>query len=420
VKVAFLLPELGRSGGAQAVLGHVRRLRGGGVDAELVLTSAPPAAGAEVPVRGLAEAREGRYDVALATWWATVDALWEIDARGRALLVQNVEHRFYRPYELADLVGALSVLCEPLDFICIAGFMRDLLAELRPDARTFLVPVGIDKQAFRPRPRPPRDEGPLRVVVEGQPTLWFKGIADAVAAVRGMREPAELTLAVHQPGTGADLGADRVVGGLSPEEMAALYGAHDVQLKLARFEGLGLAPLEGFHVGLPCVATPYTAHEEYLQHGVNGLVVGFDDLPATSAALDLLARRPELLERLSRGALATAERWPDGERSTAALLDALRAIAEAPGPPADHAHRRRAQRLALELVREHVRQLDGALAWARHELDDARATLDEVNAARDELAAHLKRTQQDLAAATASRAYRLAVALRRLKPGGGR
>ena len=80
-----------------------------------------------------------------------------------------------------------------------------------------------------------------------------------------MREPVHTTLVALEPPAG-DLSVDSVVGGLGPAEMAALYRDSDVLLKLSRVEGLGLAPVEGFHSGLPCVVTPYTGHEEYARH----------------------------------------------------------------------------------------------------------------------------------------------------------
>src|SRR3712207_8479845 len=62
-------------------------------------------------------------------------------------------------------------------FIAVARWMRDLVAELRPDAACEVVLNGIDKSVFSPRDHAP-SIGPLRVLVEGQPSLWFKGVQD--------------------------------------------------------------------------------------------------------------------------------------------------------------------------------------------------------------------------------------------------
>src|SRR5437764_152498 len=117
-------------------------------------------------------------------------------------------------------------------------------------------------------------------------------------AVPAMRADAQLTVVALDPEGAGALDADRVLGGLGPAEMAALYAEHDVLVKLSRFEGFGLAPVEAFHAGVPCVVTPYGGHNDYLLHGQNGLLVGFDDLPGTTEWLDRLAQDRGMLEGL--------------------------------------------------------------------------------------------------------------------------
>lgn len=340
------------------------------MDVELVVCGAGAALGDEdVPVRRLADARD--YDIAIATWWTTAEALFELDARRRVAYLLNLEFRFYREHELADRMGALSVLDLPVDYIVLASHMQSLLSELRPQARVVRVAPGIDKEVFREAP--PREGGePLRVLVEGQPTLWFKAVPEAVALARAAG--AEVTVATHQPGLEVD--ADRVVGGLSAPEMAALYAEHDVLLRLARFEGLGLPPLEAFHVGVPCVLTPFTGSEDYARHDHNSLVVGFDDEAGTVAALERL-RDPALRARLREGALATAREWPDEQAAGAAFAQALGGFLAHDPPPPDEALRRmaRTRRLATELTRPLVGE---ATQWK-----DAWAYADRKNAEYD-------------------------------------
>jgi hypothetical protein len=384
LRVAFLVEELGRSGGMAVVRRYARHL-----GATLVVCGAKPgplpADEDGIPVttpRAL-----GPVDLAVATWWTTAERLFEADAARRVLFLQNLEHRFYLEHERVDRLGAIGVLDLPVDFVVIASHMRELLARLRPDARVRLVPNGIDKQVFRSRERRTKD-APLRVLVEGQPTLWFKGMAEAVAAVRAMREPSTLTLAVHDPvdARQAGLEADRIEGGISAEGMAALYAEHDVLLKLSRFEGLPLPPLEAMHVGLPCVLTPFTGSEDFARHGENALVVSFDDSPGTTAALDLLARDAGLRERLSHGALRTAAAWPDQMAAADAFGAAVRELWAEPPPDPGAAFRRlaRGRRLALELAREEHRR-DHVALWRYARLE---ARLNELLSRRSYRMAH--------------------------------
>jgi glycosyltransferase involved in cell wall biosynthesis len=285
------------------------------------------------------------------------------------VLLQSEDQRYYRDDEPADRLGAATVFDLPVDFLAISPHLARLAEALRPDARVHRVVPGVDKAVFSAAPPPDRGPGaPLRVLVEGQPSLWFKGVAEAVAAVRRMTDPATVTVVAADPATAGDTGADRLCGGLTAPEMAALYAEHDVLLKLSRFEGLGLPVLEAFHVGRPCVVTPFAGGAAIVEHGVNGLVAGFDDEPGTTAALDRLARDPALRARLREGGLDTAARWPGPEEAARGLAAALAALAEA--PPADPdavaralagARRRAVEAMRIEEWRR--RGAQGEAAW---------------------------------------------------------
>ena len=391
MRVCFLLPSLRPSGGVAVATAHAGALaREHGVEADLVVAG------------DLAEAAGKRYDVAISTWWETAPALWQLDADRRVTLLQSFEQRFYDRDAPFERLSAEATLALPVDFVVIAGWMRDLLAELRPDARCRVVPPGIDKGTFGGE-RPPRPDGPLRVLIDGQPSLPFKGVEHALAAVAAMREPVHTTVVALDPDAAGELPVDRVVGGLDAVGMAALYGESDVLVKLSRVEGLGLAPVEGFHAGVPCVVTPYTGHAEYVRHGENALVVGFDDEPGTAAALDALARDPELLARLSAGARESADSWPSQEDSTALLHEALLEFAAADPPAPDQPLLMRTLALNTALGRA---RLSRRAAATEHALTSAEALVRELSASRDECGEMLEETRAELARIKGSRPYR--------------
>ena len=402
MRVCLLVGELGRSGGAATIRAYADGLRRRGDQADLLPVDALPA-GAEP------------YDVAIATWWPTALELWRVPARRRALFLQSVESRFYEERHWFERLAAEEVLALPVSFVTVAGWIRDLLDELRPDADCDVVRGGVDKDVFE-RDRAPRDGGPLRVLIEGQPSMWFKGVHEALAAVRGMSEPVEATVVAGQPEDAGDLGA-RVVGGLDPGGMAHLYAEHDVLVKLSRVESLGLSPIEAAHAGTPSVVTPYTGHDEFVAHGVNGLVVGFDDEPGTARALDRLARDGDLLARLSEGARDAARSWPSQADAAEAFAAAVEGIAERPAPDPDAAFAALAlaSRRRLEVTREHARQ-DG---WFRDAFADATKHIGELNAAQRDLEAILSAKDRQIEEIRSERAYRAAAALRRFLPGGG-
>jgi O-antigen biosynthesis protein len=416
VRVCFLVHELGRSGGAETIRAYASGLEErGGFEVDLVPTD--PRAGARGSVR-----HGEPYDVAIATWWATAGHLWRVDAARRAVFLQSIESRFYEERHFFERLAAEELLALPVSYVTVAHWVRDLLAELRPDASCDVVRGGIHKTVFAPRPRPER-EGPLRVLVDGQPSMWFKGVREATAAVRAMEEPAELTIVAGQPEDAGELDGARVVGGLSAAQMADLYAQSDVLVKLSRVESLGLGPIEAAHVGTPAVVTPYTGHEEHLVHGTNGLVVGMDDVPGTARALDRLARDPALRRRLSEGALETAVRWPSAEDAVDAFAAAVRGIAERPAPDPEPALAALAlaRRRRLELTREHVRQSEAELQhaqglrdWFRHAHGEAVDHVEELGAAMRDFEALLEEKDQLIEDIRSERAYRAAAAVRRV------
>ena len=415
MRVCFLVHELGRSGGAETIRAYARGLEERGFEVDLL----PTEPGAD----DAGAARHGEpYDVAIATWWATAGHLWRVRAERRAVFLQSVESRFYEERHFFERLAAEEVLALPVAYVTVAHWIRDLLAELRPDASCDVVLGGIDKSVFAPRPRPDPD-GPLRVLVEGQPSMWFKGVREALAAASAMREPAEVTVVAGQPEDAGDLEGARVVGGLTASEMADLYAESDVVVKLSRVESLGLGPIEAAHVGTPAVVTPYTGHDEHVVHGLNGLVVGMDDVPATARALDRLAGDLELRRRLSEGAVDTAGRWPSAADAVDAFAAALRRIVErpAPDPGPALAALALARRRRLELTREHVRQSEAELQhaeglrdWFRHAYDEACEHVEELGAAMRDLDALLRDKDRLIEDIRSERAYRAAVAVRRV------
>jgi hypothetical protein len=140
--------------------------------------------------------------------------------------------------------------------------------------------------------------------------------------------------------------------------MAAVYARTDVVLKLSSVEGMSGPPLEGFHLGATCVVTPVTGHDEYIEHGWNGLITDWEDLRGTARALDLLARDRRLLHFLRANALETARAWPSWRQSSQFMAAALLAIRREPPPsPTGGAARLLADvRSGVELYNAHLRE----------------------------------------------------------------
>jgi glycosyltransferase involved in cell wall biosynthesis len=380
VKVAFLVNDLQLSGGVGVVLQHARALSEmDGWDVTLVLVREEELPGwhgyehlQHLQVRTREQALGEHYDVAVATWWETTFTLFELSAERYAYFVQSLEDRFYR-HDEAERLGAALTLDLPVAFITEAHWIVETLAGLRPDAPCYLVRNGIDKEVFDPPEQAPiNTEDPLRVLVEGSPSAWFKHVHDAIYAAAAMREPHHVTVVCGDRKALGEVVADEIVGPLSHREMADLYGRTDVVLKLSSVEGMFGPPLEGFHRGATCVVTPVTGHEEYIEHGWNGLLTDWDDLRGTARQLDLLARDRELLHFLRSNALETARAWPSWQQSSQFMAGVLLAIRREPQPSSAASSARLLADLrgGIEIYHGHLRE---RMDYARRALRFERA-----------------------------------------------
>jgi glycosyltransferase involved in cell wall biosynthesis len=263
------------------------------------LTCALPAA---EPVAGYADrlgavvatsAPEGEFDVAVATDWTSTAHVFEVRARRFAFWVDHFAHRRMGTWQ-AERFAAQLAYDLPVDFIAAAPWVRDTLADLRPDARCLLVTSGAPEVAGAGAAAPAG--GPLRVHLAGD--------GDERAAFAAMEEQA-----VEVP----------------------LAAGPDVVVMLSTVDGVLGAPLAGFRAGATAVVGPAHDAQDLVRHGENGLIADADDVRGAARWLDHLARDRELLGRLRSAARATGEAWPSREQAAEELRAALeRIVAEEP------------------------------------------------------------------------------------------
>ncbi len=339
MKICFLLKDLHLAGGVNVVLSHAQQLRSAGVDVTIFvkeLAEGPTFSQEDLGVKivnFINREKTEPFEVAIATWWESAYDLFDINAKNYAYFVQSIEDRFYSAREPLLRYATEVTYDLPVHFITEASWIKGFLERIRPDSECSLVRNGMDKDLFeipdRPAQRP--DEEPLRVLVEGHPYVPFKGVFEAIEAVRSMEQRAHLTLVSPKKYNPWDFNADQVLFELSQKEMAEVYSDTDVVVKLSRVEGMFGPPLEGFHKGATCCVTPVTGHEEYVVHGHNGVVVDFDDLRGCARQLDLLSSERGYLANLKDNALETARAWPSWKESSAELFSVLQEISTKDG-----------------------------------------------------------------------------------------
>jgi glycosyltransferase involved in cell wall biosynthesis len=336
-RVLFLVGSTAISGGTYVILQHALWLADHGWDVHVAAISHHQGEMAWHPalerldIRSIDEVDGESFDVAIATWWPTVYELPRVRARHHLYLVQSVEARFFGEDPGGHWAEPLAELTYTfgLPIVTIASWLQVYLA-LRHGAPSFLVRNGIRKDIYNPvgPAAARRESGRLRVLVEGPVGIPMKNVDAALRLARagGADEVWLMAGALH----GAPVGADRVFERVPIESTPVVYRSCDVLLKLSRVEGMFGPPLEMFHCGGTAVSYDVTGYEEYLEHGVNGLVVPMDDEDGVVEAIRSLKADPDLLARLRTNALETASRWPDWERSSAEFGRFLSAVIRQP------------------------------------------------------------------------------------------
>jgi glycosyltransferase involved in cell wall biosynthesis len=87
----------------------------------------------------------------------------------------------------------------------------------------------------------------------------------------------------------------------------------DIVLSTSVYETFGLSLLEGMTAGAVPVAFECGAYDEFIEHGVSGIIVAPGDVNAAAQAIEALGRDAEQLRCLAEGAVSAANRfsWED-------------------------------------------------------------------------------------------------------------
>ncbi len=94
---------------------------------------------------------------------------------------------------------------------------------------------------------------------------------------------------------------------IAPDALPPLLRALSAVVQLPRYEGYGMAPLEGMASGVPFVATDQGYYRSFSDQGTAGVLVPDDDPQATADTLATLLSDHRRHARMSRSARTAAE-----------------------------------------------------------------------------------------------------------------
>ncbi|HRJ68120.1 MAG TPA: glycosyltransferase [Beijerinckiaceae bacterium] len=190
------------------------------------------------------------------------------------------------------------------DLLCCGTFVAGTLADQAP-LPCHVVTNGIDLDKFVPAPDLRR---PDTVLILRRKASWPLGLQ----AIGRLPQEIRTRLAVRVlPNTASET------------QMIRRYQESDIFLALGFPEGFALPPLEAMACG--CVVAGFAGGGgiSHMRHETSALVVPDGDVTALAAALERLAREPDLKERLRAGGQAVAQGF-----GLAAMRAAVLAFAE--------------------------------------------------------------------------------------------
>jgi glycosyltransferase involved in cell wall biosynthesis len=358
MRITFVLPHAGMSGGARVCAIYAERLhRRGHRVAVVSMPRAQPGLARKVKsllrgrgwpkeepelswfdglavthrmlerMRPVTDADVPDADVVIATYWITGPWVAALSPRkgAKAIFVQGYEAAPWRFEPALDAVWRL-----PLRKIVVASWLADLARERFGDANAYLVPNSVDSHHFR---APPRGKQPRPTVGMLYSAMPAKGADVAVAALERVRArlPDLRVIAFSVDRVSAEMPLPEWIEfhyRPPQDEIPRIYARCDAWLCASRREGFHLPALEAMACRCPLVSTRMGGPKDFVEEGINGFLVDVEDADALAdRLLAVLALDEARWKRISDAALATAHgyTWDD---ATSLLERALAEVVE--------------------------------------------------------------------------------------------
>ena len=336
MKIAYITPGCGISGGIAVICQHITRLQKRGHEVYLLSLDRPTAMDwfpeQTVPVIYVGDWMEP-LDILVATGWSTAFYLPRIAATVKCYFVQSDETRFSPEGSLWQHLATLTYYFG-VHYITEAKWIQEWLrVNFGHDSE--LIPNGLDERIFHPAaPLEPRGPRP-RVLLEGAIILPYKGMAEAFEAVFPLDVEVWCVsqLGVPKP----EWRCDRFFQQVPITEMCRIYSSCDILLKVSMVEGCFGPPMEMMACGGVAIVGRVTGYDEYIIDGYNALVVDVHDVAGVRNAINKVTSDNELRSRLIANGRVTADRykWDESinvlERHYLALLSRQGSWSESSG-----------------------------------------------------------------------------------------
>ena len=337
MRVLFVLPVRGGSGGANSVVQEVAGMRSLGVDARIAVD----ARHAESMNRFYADVLEPdsrivfasdaellvsaeRFDVIVATLWSTPALIAPIAQRWPdktyVYYVQDYEPWFF-PNDPVSRATALDsytrvpnmVLMAKTDWICRT-------VRQRHGVEVFRVAPSLDHDVFYPAERP--SEGPVALSAMIRPSTPRRAPLRTLRVLRDLAHGFDgLRILLFGCDTGALEGLTRDDpelkldfefenrGILRRRDVASLLRESDIFVDLSDYQAFGRTGLEAMACGCATVLPARGGADEYVVDGDNAFLVDTESLADMTSTIARLIKDRSLRERIKARSLETATRF---------------------------------------------------------------------------------------------------------------
>jgi glycosyltransferase involved in cell wall biosynthesis len=338
MKIVFILPRVGMSGGIKVATIYAKLLVERGH--EVVLISPPPR---QIPLRskvkslllgkgwpakiqvfkshldgsGLDHRILNRWrpvvdgdiplaDVVVATWWETAEWVNNLSSKigAKAYFVQGHEVFDHLPI---DRVRA--TYRSPLHRIVVSNWLKKIMENQYGDLHTDLVPNSVDHSQFN---APIRDKQHTPTVGFLYSGSSFKGVSISLQVIKKIRMtfPLLRVISFGSVSVQADPDWDEKIEfeHLPPQEkLREIYAQCDVWISSSRTEGFNLTAMEAMSCRTPVVSTRTGWPEEAIINYKNGVLAEVDDVQGLSdAVIWILSQTNDKWKEISSRANETA------------------------------------------------------------------------------------------------------------------
>ncbi len=354
MRITFVLPFAGLSGGVRVVASYAEQLQRRGHDVLIVSTPQsraslrdslrqlvkgqgwpkPPAVlpshldRSDVPHHVIERAGPimdrdvPPADVIVATWWETAEwvAAMSPEKGAKAYFIQQFEANFGMPEARVARTWQL-----PMHKIVCSQWLADFARQRFGETICSVTPNGVDLELFHAAPRGKQAVPTVGMMYATNPV---KGCDLSLAALHQVKQRfSELRLLAfgeQEPVPSLPLPSwSQYTFHPAQESLRELYGQCDAWLCGSRSEGFHLPPHEAMACRCPVVSTRVGGPMDMIEEGINGHLVDTGDSDGLAGCVQkVLSMTDDAWRRMSEAALATAQRFNwrvAGERFERAL-----------------------------------------------------------------------------------------------------